>query len=152
MHNAMTPEGLEALKAELAELEGPRRQEIAAEIKTARGHGDLKENAEYHAAKDAQGHLEARIRRLRERLDHAEVVEATSGEVVGFGSTVEVEDADTGKRTTYTITSSLDAAPAEGRLSAESPLAQSLDGRRAGDEAVFRSPRGERRMIVRSVR
>ena len=151
MHNAMTPEGLEALKAELAELEGPRRQEIAAEIKTARGHGDLKENAEYHAAKDAQGHLEARIRRLRERLDHAEVVEHTAGDVVEFGSTVEVEDADSGKTTTYTIVSSLDAAPAEGKLSAESPLAQSLHGKRAGDEAVFASPRGERRMIVRAV-
>ena len=152
MHNAMTREGIEALRAELAELEGPRRQAIAAEIKTARDFGDLKENAEYHAAKDAQGHLEARIRRLRERLDHAEVVEPTSGGIVGFGSTVEVEDVESGRRSTYTIVSSLDAAPAEGRLSAESPLAESLVGLGVGDEAVFASPRGERRMVVRAVR
>ena len=151
MHNAMTREGVEALKAELAELEGPRRQAIAAEIKTARDFGDLKENAEYHAAKDAQGHLEARIRRLRERLDHAEVVEPTTGAGVGFGSTVEVEDVDSGARSTYTIVSSLDAAPAEGRLSAESPLAESLVGLSVGDEGVFASPRGERRMVVRAV-
>jgi transcription elongation factor GreA len=151
MHNAMTAEGLEALKAELAELEGPRRAQIAAEIKTARGFGDLKENAEYHAAKDAQGHLEAKIRRLRERLDNAEVVEAAGGDVVAFGSTVEVEDEATGKRATYTIVSSLDADAAAGRLSAESPTAEALDGLRAGDVAVVQSPRGERRLQVRSV-
>ena len=151
MHNAMTPEGIAALKAELEELEGPRRAAISAEIKTARDFGDLKENAEYHAAKDAQGHLEAKIRRLRERLDHAEVVEPTTGAVVGFGSTVEVEDVDGGRRSTYTIVSSLDSDPAAGKLSAESPLAQSLDGLTVGDEAVFHSPRGERRMVVRSV-
>jgi transcription elongation factor GreA len=152
MHNAMTPEGLEALRAELAELEGPRRQAIAAEIKTARDFGDLKENAEYHAAKDAQGHLEAKIRRLRERLETAEVVEHSGGDVIAFGSTVEVEDVEGGKRSTYTIVSSLDASPTEGKLSAESPLATALAGLKQGDQAVFRSPRGERRMIVRAVR
>ena len=152
MQNAMTREGYEALRAELEELEGPRRQAIAAEIKTARDFGDLKENAEYHAAKDAQGHLEARIRRLRERLDHAEVVEPASGAVVGFGSTVEVEDTESGKRSTYTIVSSLDSDPASGKLSAESPLAESLAGCREGDEAVFESPRGERKLVVRDVR
>jgi transcription elongation factor GreA len=146
MHNAMTQEGLDALRAELAELEGPRRAAIVAEIKTAREFGDLKENAEYHAAKDAQGHLEARIRALRARLESAEVVEVTGGDVVGFGSTVELEDERTGRRTTYTIVSSLDAAPADGRLSAESPTAQALGGRRAGEVAVVDTPAGERRL------
>jgi transcription elongation factor GreA len=148
MHNAITAEGLEALRAELAELEGPRRTAIVAEIKTARGFGDLKENAEYHAAKDAQGHLEARIRALRARLENAEVVEPTEGDVVGFGSTVELEDEGSGRRLTYTIVSSLDAAPADGRLSAESPIAQALGGCRAGDVAVVAAPSGQRRLRV----
>jgi transcription elongation factor GreA len=151
MHNAITAEGLEALRAELAELEGPRRAAIVAEIKTAREFGDLKENAEYHAAKDAQGHLEARIRALRSRLESVEVVEPSGGDVVGFGSTVELEDEASGRRLTYTIVSSLDAAPAEGRLSAESPTAQALQGGRPGDVVVVEAPSGQRRLRVLAV-
>lgn len=151
MQNAMTAEGLEALKAELAELEGPRRAQIAAEIKTARDFGDLKENAEYHAAKEAQGHLEARIRRLRDRIDNAQVVEAADGEVIAFGSTVELADEKTGKQSRYTIVSSFDANAAEGKLSAESPMAEALDGLRAGDVAVVETPGGQRRLKVLSV-
>src|SRR5439155_16459117 len=86
--NAMTPEGVKALRAEIEELEGSGRAEIAKQIKTAREWGDLKENAEYHAAKEAQAHLETRIARLRTRLAKAEVVEVASGDTVGFGSTV----------------------------------------------------------------
>src|SRR5438094_661272 len=79
----MSAEGLEALRAEVVELETNARAQIAAEIKTARGHGDLKENAEYHAAKDAQGMLERRIKQLRERLDNAVALEATGGGLPG---------------------------------------------------------------------
>ena len=146
MENAITAAGLEALRAELAELEGHGRQEIAKQIKTAREWGDLKENAEYHAAKEAQAHLETRILKLRDRIKNADVVEVAGGDVVGFGSTVEVEDEQTGKRTSYRIVSSNEADIAKGLLSAESPVAAALDGKRAGDVGVVTTPRGERRL------
>jgi transcription elongation factor GreA len=148
---AITAEGLEALRTELEELEGAGREQIAAQIKTAREWGDLKENAEYHAAKEAQAHLETRILRLREKLVNAEVVEVQGGEEVGFGSTVEVEDEQTGKTSSYTLVSSQEAAPGEGKLSMDSPVAGALRGRRAGDVAVVQTPRGERRFKVVSV-
>lgn len=151
MENAITAEGLEALRAELADLEGRGRLEIAQQIKTAREWGDLKENAEYHAAKEAQAHLETRIARLRERITKAEVVETTTGDVVGFGSTVEVEDEQTGRRSTYRLVSSTEADPAQGLLSAESPVAAALRAKRAGDVGVVETPRGERRLKVVSV-
>src|SRR3954454_21794622 len=90
--NAMTAEGLDALRAELEQLETAGREEIAAQIKTAREWGDLKEDAEYHAAKEAQPHLETRILRLRERVLSSEVVEVEGGDQVAFVSSVEVED------------------------------------------------------------
>src|SRR6476469_355159 len=99
--NAITAEGLDALRTELEQLETKGREEIAAQIKTAREWGDLKENAEYHAAKEAQAHLETRILKLRERVVSAEVVEVEGGDEVGFGSSVEVEDESTGKTTRY---------------------------------------------------
>src|SRR3954467_9329589 len=126
--NAMTSEGLEALRTELEQLEGDGREQIAAQIKTAREWGDLKENAEYHAAKEAQAHLETRILRLREKLLSAEVVEVQGGDEVSFGSTVEVEDEQTGKTSSYTLVSSREAAPGEGRLSMDSPVAGALRG------------------------
>jgi len=147
----VTAAGLEALLAELRELEGDGRRAIAAQIKTAREWGDLKENGEYHAAKEAQAHLETRIAHLRERTLTAEVVEASTGEVVGLGSTVEVEDEASGRRRTYTLVSSHEASPAEGRLSAESPVAVALLGLRPGEVAVASLPRGEQRLKVLSV-
>jgi transcription elongation factor GreA len=151
MENQMTAEGLEALQAEIAELEGPARAAIAEEIKTARGFGDLKENAEYHEAKNAQARLETRILQLRQRLRDAQVVEVAGGEVVSFGSTVEVEDEATGKRSTYTLVSAHEASAGDGRLSAESPVATALTGLRSGDTAVVPAPRGERRLKVLAV-
>lgn len=150
-NNVMTAADLDALRAEVEELETSARAAIAAEIKTAREWGDLKENAEYHAAKDAQGHLEARITKLRHRILTAKVVEVASGDVAAFGSTVEVED-ESGKKLVYRIVASLDADPGKGLLSAESPLAGALVGRRAGDVAVLQTPRGERRLQVAAVR
>jgi transcription elongation factor GreA len=146
MENAITAEGLEALRAELAELEGPGRQEIAKQIKTAREWGDLKENAEYHAAKEAQAHLETRILKVRDRIKNAEVVEISRGGVVGFGSTVVVEDEQSGRQSTYRIVASNEADLAKGLLSAESPVAAALDGKSAGDVGVVETPRGERRL------
>jgi transcription elongation factor GreA len=150
-NNVMTAADLEALRAEVEELETNGRAAIADEIKTAREWGDLKENAEYHAAKDAQGHLEARIAKLRDRILTAKIVEVATGDVAAFGSTVEVED-ESGKKLVYRIVASLDADPAKGLLSAESPLAGALVGRRAGDVAVLQTPRGERRLQVAAVR
>jgi transcription elongation factor GreA len=149
--NAITAEGLDALRTELEELETTGREQIAAQIKTAREWGDLKENAEYHAAKEAQAHLETRILRLREKLLSAEVVEVKLSDQASFGSTVEVEDEQTGKTMTYTLVSSTEASPSDGRLSMESPVAGAILGRRAGDVAVVQTPRGERRMKVVSV-
>ncbi len=147
----MTADGLASLRAEVEELETAGRARIAAEIKTARDFGDLKENAEYHAAKEAQGLLEARIAHLRERLDHAKVVEASNGDVVAFGSTVVVVDEADGRQATYTLVSARDARPAEGRLSVESPVAIALRGKRVGEVATVSTPRGDRRLKVESV-
>jgi transcription elongation factor GreA len=147
----MTAAGLAALRAELEELETAGRSAIAQQIRTAREWGDLKENAEYHAAKEAQAHLETRIKVLRARTLNARIVEVAEGDEVGFGSRVEVEDASTGRRVTYTLVSAAEAAPAEGRISVESPVAAALRGRRAGDEAVVRTPRGDRLFTVVSV-
>ncbi len=150
--NLMTADGLEALKAELAELEADGRREIAERIKTAREWGDLKENSEYHDAKNDQAHLETKIARLRDKIADAVVVaeKPSGGDVVGLGSTVVVSGED-GSEQTWTIVSSRDAAPREGRLSAESPMAVALLGRSAGDEISVTTPRGARRLKILSV-
>jgi transcription elongation factor GreA len=146
---AITAEGLTALKEELAQLEGPARQEIARRIQAARELGDLKENAEYHIAKEDQAHLETKIKRLVERLRNAVVVEApTSSDVVGFGSTVTVADEETGREATYTLVGPTEANLSAGKLSAESPVAKALIGSRAGDEIEVQTPRGVRRQRV----
>ena len=148
----MTAEGLEALRAEIARLEGDGRAEIAKQIKTAREWGDLKENGEYHAAKEAQAHLETRIAVLRERLVSARIVEAASGDEVGFGSTVDVRDEASGKELSYTLVAALDSAPAQGRISVDSPIAAALRGLRPGDVAEVDTPKGVRRLRVVAVR
>jgi transcription elongation factor GreA len=151
--NLTTAEGLEALNAELAELEGEGRRDIAERIKTAREWGDLKENSEYHDAKNEQAHLETKIARLREKIAQAVVVEEQSGAeegVVGFGSTVVVRDHE-GSEQTWRIVSSRDAAPKEGRLSAESPVAVALLGRATGEQISVSLPKGKRTLTVISI-
>jgi transcription elongation factor GreA len=151
--NLVTAAGLQSLKAELGVLERDGRKEIAQRIKTAREWGDLKENSEYHDAKNDQAHLETKIVRLRERIAHAVVVAADAGAedgVVSFGSTVVVRD-DDGVERTWQIVSSHDAAPAQGRLSAESPVAVALLGRAAGEQAAVSLPNGERTLTVVAV-
>ena len=151
--NLTTAAGLEALQAELEELEGDGRREIAARIKTAREWGDLKENSEYHDAKNEQAHLETRIQRLREKIADAVVVEeddVRAGGVVGLGSTVVVRDQD-GREQTWQIVSSRDAAPGEGRVSVESPMASALMGHGSGDQVAVALPRGTRTLTILSV-
>ena len=148
----MTAEGYEALRKELEQLETVGREQIAKQIKTAREWGDLKENAEYHAAKDAQAHLETRIAILREQLLTARVVEETAGgDVAAFGTTVEVEDEQTGRKVSYTLVAAREADTGQGKISIDSPVGVALQGKRVGEVAVVATPRGERRMKVVSV-
>jgi transcription elongation factor GreA len=147
---AITAEGLRALKEELERLENDGRRAIAQRIQSAREHGDLKENAEYHAAKEDQAHLETRIKKLAERLRRAQVVEAPAADAdrVHFGSTVHVVDEATGRDQTFTVVGPTEADLKTGRLSAESPMAQALMGAGVGDVVEVATPRGPRRWRV----
>jgi transcription elongation factor GreA len=147
---AITAEGLEALKEELAQLEGEGRQAIAKRISAAREHGDLKENAEYHAAKEDQAHLETKILRLAERLRRAQVVAAPSEDAdrVHFGSTVHVVDEGSGRQSTFTIVGPTEADLRAGKLSAESPMALALIGAGPGDVVEVEAPRGTLRWRI----
>ena len=150
--NFITAEGLADLKAKLAEMEGPGRQDIAEKILVARGWGDLSENAEYHAAKNDQAHLETAILRLRDKIDNAAVVEgAPSDGTVGFGSTVTYLDETAGKEQTFTLVASHEAKPSEGTLSSESPIATALMGASSGDTVTAQLPSGARPLKVISV-
>jgi transcription elongation factor GreA len=149
---AITQEGLDALRAELEQLETVARREIAERIKTAREWGDLKENAEYHAAKEDQAHLETRILKLQERLRGATVTETSAEEgVVGFGSTVEVRDEKSGKVARYTLVGATEASARDGKLSIESPVARALVGARVGTDVRVETPSGARTFHVLSV-
>ena len=145
----ITPEGLAALEAELHELETEGRRAMAERLRTARAWGDLKENSEYHDAKDAQAHLETKILRLQELRRNAVVVEpGATGGAVGLGVAVTVRDLDSGRETEHTMVSAAESDPATGRLSIDAPLGQALAGARAGDEVAFDAPRGRRRLTI----
>jgi transcription elongation factor GreA len=149
--DAITPQGLAELRAELERLEGEGRRDIAQRIQSARELGDLKENAEYHIAKEDQAHLETRISRLATRLRNARVVDpaaAGGSGVVSFGTTVHVVDEASGRPATYTLVGATEADLRSGRLSAESPVAQALLGARAGDVVEVATPGGARRLRV----
>jgi transcription elongation factor GreA len=142
----LTAEQHAKLVAQLAELEGPKRAEIVEAIKVARGHGDLSENFEYHAAKNEQGLLEARIRVLRHRLHHATILDeeaAAASGVVTVGSRVELERED-GTRQELEITS-------VGGVSPESPVGRALLGKAPGDEVEVEAPRGRWKARIVSV-
>ncbi len=148
----MTAEELASVRQELSHLERVGRREIAARIKTAREWGDLKENAEYHAAKEDQAHLETRILKLRDQVRNATVVEAGgSVDSVQHGSTVSYTDRETGRQQTHRIVSPNEASPAEGALSVASPIAQALIGRRVGDVVELQTPKGTRRLAIDSI-
>jgi transcription elongation factor GreA len=149
--NQITPAGLEELKAELAHLEGTRRREISDRIRTARAFGDLKENSEYHDAKNEQAFLETKIMKLRERLSQAVVVEAEEGSHARFDSQVTLRDESSGKVVSYRLVGATEANLAEGKLSVESPVAQAVIGAGAGDVVRVATPGGERDFTVLSV-
>ena len=146
----LTPDGAARLQEELRMLTEGRRPEVVARIRAAKELGDLKENADYHAAREEQGFLEGRIQTIEALLRGAEVVEAPSaGSAIGLGSTVTVE-AD-GDEVTYVLVGTSEADPKGGRISVASPVGKALLGRGAGDEVTVRTPQGEARYRVVSV-
>ncbi len=147
----ISAEGLAELKAELEHLETTRRKEISERIKVARDFGDLKENSEYHDAKNEQAFLETKILKLRERLHTAVVVEDEEGAHARFGSTVTLRDEESGKELIYRLVGATEASVAEGKLSVESPVAQAIMGRMAGDRVSVETPRGDRHYTLVSV-
>jgi len=153
----LTARGAELLRVELQRLKRIERPAVVEAIAEARAHGDLKENAEYHAAKDQQGMLEARVRDIESKLSHAQVIEVKKlpqdGRVV-FGVTVVIvdEDDEEEKEVVYQIVGEDEADIREGRISFTSPIARALIGREEGDSAVVAAPGGERVYEILKVR
>jgi transcription elongation factor GreA len=151
----MTVRGHELLKDELKILKGVDRPAVIKAIAEARAHGDLKENAEYHAAKDQQGFIEARIKELEGKLSHVQVIDVTEVDARGkiiFGSTVELIDEDTGKEITYKIVGEDEADIKSGLISFTSPIARALISKNEGDVVEFQAPDGEKTFEVIEVR
>ncbi|HEX4388254.1 MAG TPA: transcription elongation factor GreA [Steroidobacteraceae bacterium] len=151
----MTLRGAEALRAELKRLVSEARPAIIKAIAEARGHGDLSENAEYHAAREQQGFIEGRINEIQHKLANAEVIEPgklpMSGKVV-FGALVELEDQDDGTRVTYQIVGEDEADIRGGRISVTSPIARALVGKARGDVVDVAAPGGVRSYEILAVR
>jgi transcription elongation factor GreA len=148
----MTQQDYDELRAEIERLENVERAEIAERIRTAREWGDLKENSEYHDAKNDQSMLETKILRLRERMLRARIhTGETGGDEVGFGSHVTVVDESSGRELSYTLVAAVSADPAAGKLSIESPVGKALTGARAGDVVSVSTPKGARRLAVKAV-
>jgi transcription elongation factor GreA len=150
----ITSAGLKRLKEELKNLTGVERLKISREIEVARGHGDLRENAEYHAAKEKQSHIEGRIITLNDWIARADVVDVSrlSGGKVVFGATVVLSDQETDEEKTYRIVGEVEADLKKGRIAITSPLARALVGKEVGDVATVQSPRGPREYEVLEVR
>jgi transcription elongation factor GreA len=142
----MTVEGFKKLEVELHRLKVEERPRIIQQIADAREHGDLAENAEYHAAKEAQGLNEAKVAELEDKLGRAEVIDTSklSGSTVKFGATVTLEDEDSGDKVKYMIVGEHEANVREGKISIASPIARALIGKVKGDSAEVTTPRGSR--------
>ena len=150
----MTIRGHELLQIELKKLKGTDRPAVIKAIAEAREHGDLKENAEYHAAKEQQGFIEGRIKELEGKLSHVQVIDVTevnaSGKVI-FGSTIKLLDDDTEKEITYRIVGQDEADIKTGLISYTSPIARALIGKEEGDAVEFNAPDGEKSFEVIAV-
>jgi transcription elongation factor GreA len=146
----ITASGLRRLKEELKQLQTVERGKISKEIEVARAHGDLRENAEYHAAKEKQSHIEGRIVSLNDWIARAEVIDVSklSGEKVVFGATVKLVDAESEKEVTYTLVGELEADIKRRLISVTSPLARGLIGKAVGDLVTVQSPGGAREYEV----
>ncbi|HVY27152.1 MAG TPA: transcription elongation factor GreA [Polyangiaceae bacterium] len=148
----MTPRGAQKLRDELARLK-EERPKISREIGIAREHGDLKENAEYHAAKDRQGMVEAQIKDIEDKLARAEIIDPAklSGDRVRFGATVKVTNLDTDEETSYQIVGADEADINQGMISVSAPLARALIGKSIGDEVIVSLPAGKRRYEIAEI-
>lgn len=142
----MTTEGFKKLETELQRLKSEERPRIIQQIAEARAHGDLSENAEYHAAKEAQGLNEAKVAELEDRLNRADIVDTSklSGKTVKFGATVTLVDEDTDEKVKYKIVGDFEASVREGKISISSPIARALIGKAKGDTAEVTTPKGAR--------
>ncbi len=140
----MTAKGKAKLEEELKRLKTHDRHEVIKDIATARAHGDLSENAEYHAAKEQQGFIEGRIKELEDKLARAQVVElgTLKTDKIVFGAVVELQDCETEEKKIFHIVGSDEADIKEGRLSIDSPVARQLLGKKAGDNVTVRIPKG----------
>jgi len=151
----LTTRGLEMLRDELKQLKSVDRPRVIQAIAEARAHGDLKENAEYHAAKEQQGFIEGRIKEIEGKLSHAQVIDVTEidakGKVV-FGATVDLLDEYTGNEISYIIVGEDEADLKTGRISYTSPIARALIGKTEGEEVVVVAPGGEKRYEIIEVR
>lgn len=146
----MTPSGHATMRAQLKKLKEVDRPANSRAIEIARGHGDLSENADYSAAKEEQGLIEARIRELDAKLSHAEVIDPTklSGTRVRFGATVAIEDTESSEKHTYAIVGEHEADIKRGRISIAAPVARAMIGKEVGDTFVVQSPKGKREYEV----
>jgi transcription elongation factor GreA len=142
----MTTEGYKTLEEELHRLKSVERPRIIQLISEARAHGELSENAEYHAAKEAQGLNEAKVAELEDKISRAEVIDPSklSGDTVKFGATVNLEDEDSGDKVKYKIVGDAEANVRDGKVSISSPIARALIGKSKGDSAEVTTPRGSR--------
>ena len=150
----MTVSGYEKLKEELKPLKTKERYQVAREIETARAHGDLSENAEYDAAKEKQGHLEARIRDIETKLANAEVIdpETLSSDTVVFGATVDLEDLDSGEELRLQIVGHDEADAKKGKISIHAPIARALIGKEVDDEVRVKTPGGVKMYEIKEIR
>lgn len=151
----MTVRGAELLREELQELKSGDRPRVIQAIAEARAHGDLKENAEYHAAKDQQGFIEGRIKEIEAKLSNTQIIDVTAIDAKGrivFGSTVDLLDVQSDKHATYKIVGEDEADINEGLISFSSPIARAMIGKNEGDEVSFSAPGGEKHYEVIEVR
>ena len=150
----MTPRGYKLLQDELKRLTSVERPKIVKEIEEARAHGDISENAEFHAAKERQAQIEARIRLVNDRLGRAQVIDPTgqNGDRVRFGAIIEIEDLDSGERLTWQIVGEDEADVREGRISVTSPIARALLGKEADSTVRIQVPRGQREVVLLEIR
>ena len=149
-----TPKGLATLRERVRRIKDTERPENVRDIEEARAHGDLSENAEYHAAKERQGLLDAELRSLEDKISRADVIDPStlSGDKVVFGATVDLVNIDTDEEVTYQIVGIDEAELKEGKISYASPLGRAIIGKEEGDEIAFNAPGGTRHYEVLEVR
>jgi transcription elongation factor GreA len=151
----MTVRGAEMLREELKKLKSDDRPKVIQAIAEARAHGDLKENAEYHAAKDQQGFIEGRIKEIEAKLSNTQIIDVTAIDAKGrvvFGSTVDLLDVQSDEQSTYKIVGEDEADINAGLISFSSPIARAMIGKNEGDEVSFSAPSGEKQFEVIKVR